>query len=135
MATEVHTDVYQVSSNLPKRAVQADGIFQMGVGLGVLLENSSLANWLNVNAEVVLIVAAVAVVSGIGTLYLAQRSLNPKLLLFGAISNLVGVVLVGIVLALDWNNFLNEGRWFLAFLADAFLILGVAEFYVRRYVA
>ena|SRR5579859_4522297 len=132
MATQVRMETFPVS-NLPKRVVQADGIFQIGVGVVLLLEASSIAGWLNVSGEVILIAAVIALVSGLATLYLAQRPLNPRLLRIGALTNLAGVVIVGIILALDWNGFVNEGRWFLALLADGFLILGVAEWYGQRY--
>src|SRR5579859_2720140 len=134
MATNVRKDVFHVGSKLPKRVVQTDGIFQVGVGLGLLLGGASVAAWLNLGVGVVWIIAAVALISGAGTLYLAQR-VNARLLRIGALANLVGIVVIVAVLALDWNGLFNEGRWLLALLADAFLILGVAEAYVGRYVA
>ena len=136
MTTQVidtHEVELQKSNNrFAQRVLQADGIFELVVGTGLILESETVARWFGSNPTLILASGIGVLIFGGWLLYLAQHAVLRPTLQRMAVLNLAGVVVFIVLLMLDWSAIANEGRWLIAFLADGFVVLGLAEIYAQR---
>ena len=129
------TQVQKLENHFPQRILQVDGILELCLGAGLILDSQTIAGWLGLSALEIEIGGVMALAFGAWLLYMAQRNASRNLLSVVAVLNLVFIGLTAALLALDWNTFANEGRWLLAMVADVFLVVGLVEVYARRFVA
>ena len=128
------TQVQKIENRFPQRILQADGICELILGAGLILESQTLASWLGINAIALEVGGVIVLAFGAWLLYISQRNASRQVLQVIAVLNIACVALVGLLLVLDWNTLANEGRWALEFASDVFLMLGIVEFYARRFV-
>lgn len=129
------TQIQQIENRFPQRLIQADGLVELALGIGFVVESETVGHWLNLNAELILITGIGVIVYGAWLLYMARQTVSRQALRIVGILNLALPVLCALVLTLDWNTFTNEGRWLIALVADTFLVLGLVELYSQRYTA
>jgi len=129
------TQVQKLENHFPQRILQVDGILELCLGAGLVLDAQAIAGWLGLSTPAIEIGGIFALAFGAVLLYMAQRNANRNLLQIVAVLNIAFIALTAAVLALDWNMFANEGRWLLALVVDVFLVVGLVEYYARRFVA
>ena|ERR1041385_8236696 len=129
------TQAQKLENRFPQRILQADGVCELLLGTGLMLESQTLAGWLGISAITLAIGGVTALAFGAWLLYISQRNSSRQVLQVIAVLNLACVAAVGLLLVLDWNAIANEGRWMLELVSDVFVILGLAELYARRFVA
>ncbi len=127
------TQVQNPENQLPQRILQADGVFELILGAGLLLASNTAARWIGVSATTLSLVGLVLVAVGAWLVYISRRSVTRQTLRMIAFLNLVGAILIGLVLVLDWNIASGEGHWLFALVTGAVLILGLTELYAQRY--
>jgi hypothetical protein len=134
MATQIRNveTVETTANRIPTRLMQIDGLAEITLGAFLLLMSGTVAHWLSLSATAVMIGGVGTAAFGIWLLYMAQQNLNRRTMRFVALLNLAWVAVSAVVLVADWNTFTNEGRWLVTLVADAALILGLAELFVRR---
>ena len=129
------TQVQKLENRFPQRILQADGIFELFVGAGLVLESQTIAGWLGLSAAPIEISGIMALAFGAWLLYVSQRNASRGTLQLVAVLNFAWVAISALMLVLDWNMFANEGRWLITLVADVILVLGLAEYYARRLAA
>jgi hypothetical protein len=137
MATQVQNTAQNVmtgSTNLLRRAIQADGVFEIVFGLALAIMSSSVAgalgftgNGVSVGVLVATGIALIAV--GVGMLIIARR--QPVNLRFGlalaAINDISAIGLVGVLL-LGLLPITNGGAWLLGLTAAALFFFAIVEY-------
>jgi len=131
MATQVRT----LENRFPQRILQADGLFELVFGAGLALESETVSRWMSINGTLLLVVGIMTVAFGAWLLYLSGRNVTRQTLQLIAVFNFAWVAFSAFILVADWNVLANEGRWLVALVADVVLVLGLAEFYARRFTA
>jgi hypothetical protein len=126
------TQVRNFENRTPRYVLQADAVFELALGCGLLLAAGNVASWLGLNATEISIGGVIALVYGLFILFQAQRNATRRTLQIIAGLNLAWVVISGFILVAGWNAFTNEGRWFVALGADVALVLGLVQLYVQR---
>jgi hypothetical protein len=111
----------------------ADVVFEALAG-GLLLATATLADrWFDLPATTIYVLAAVFFVAAVAIVPLARADAPSRQAVTGlALANIAGGVLGWLALSLWWDRFESEGRWLLAFAADAFIVLGAAELIALR---
>jgi hypothetical protein len=129
------TQVQKLENRFPQRLLQADGIYELILGAGLLIDSASIARWFGISAAELPLVGVAVLAYGAWMLYMSQRNFSRQIFQGIAVLNVAFSILGIVVLALDWNTFANEGRWLITLVADAGLILGLLELYAQRFMA
>ncbi len=118
---------------LLNRVLWADVAFEAVAG-AVLLATATFADrWFDLSTTIIYIVAAVFFVAAVAIVPLARAAEPSRKGVTGlAWANIAGGVLAWLALLIWWDRFESEGRWLLAFAADAFIVLGAAELIALR---
>jgi hypothetical protein len=118
---------------LLNRVLWADVAFEALAG-AVLLATATFADrWFDLPTTTIYILAAAFFVAAVAIVPLARAEEPSRQAVAGlALANIAGGVLGWLALLLWWDRFESEGRWLLTFAADAFLVLGAAEFIALR---
>ncbi len=117
-------------TNLLRLALEADGIFEIGCGLGLLVAAGPLTTELGINSVPALMVIGAGLIgAGVWLLWLGTRqSINRRLALAVTIVNDVSsVALIALIIG-GWVAPTIEGRWILGLVAGLLMILAIAEY-------
>lgn len=120
-------------TSLLNRVLWADVAFEAIAGT-VLLATATLADrWFDLQTATIYVLAAVFFVAAVAIVPLARAAEPSRQAVRGlAWANIAGGALAWVALLLWWDGFEGEGRWLLAFAADAFVVLGAAELIALR---
>lgn len=126
-------DESRSQTSLLTRVLWADVAFEALAG-AVLLATATFADrWFDLSSTVIYIVAAAFFVAAVAIVPLARAAESSRPAVQGlAWANIAGGALAWLALLLWWDRFEAEGRWLLAFAADAFIVLGAAELIALR---
>lgn len=118
---------------LLNRVLWGDVAFEAVAG-AVLLSTATFADrWFDLSTATLYVLAALFFVAAVGIVPLARADEPSGKAVTGlAWANIAGGVLGWLALLLRWDHFEGEGRWLLAFAADAALVLGAAELIALR---
>ncbi|MCL4242091.1 MAG: hypothetical protein KJ048_12135 [Dehalococcoidia bacterium] len=115
------------------RVLWGDVAFEAFAG-AVLLATATFADrWFDLSTATLYVAAALFFVAAVAILPLARADEPSRQAVTGlASANIAGGALGWLALLLWWDRFEGEGRWLLAFAADAFIVLGAAELIALR---
>lgn len=118
---------------LLNRVLWADVAFEALAG-AVLLATATFADrWFDLPTTTIYILAAAFFVAAVAIVPMARADEPSRQAVAGlALANIAGGVLAWVALLIWWDRFESEGRWLLAFAADAFIVLGAAELIALR---
>ncbi|MBE0610427.1 MAG: hypothetical protein IH609_13695 [Dehalococcoidia bacterium] len=118
---------------LLNRVLWADVAFEAVAG-AVLLATATFADrWFDLPAATIYVLAAAFFVAAVAIVPLARADEPSSQAVKGlAWANIAGGALGWLALLLWWDRFESEGRWLLAFAADAILVIGAAELIALR---
>lgn len=120
-------------TSLLNRVLWADVAFEALAG-AVLLATATFADrWFDLPTTTIYILAAAFFVAAVALVPMARADEPSRRGVTGlAWANIAGGVLAWLALLIWWDRFESEGRWLLAFAADAFIVLGAAELIALR---
>ncbi len=125
------------NSSLLRTALFIDGAFSFITGGALLFFSKGVANFLGISTSwVVPVVAVVAIVYGI-EVYLAARAepIRTGFAKFAAYGNLVWVLVSAVLIFANLVPFTTAGKWTVALVADAVLILAIFQYVGLRRLA
>ena len=110
-----------------------DAAFELIAGATMLTLNASIADWLDVNRNLVVVAALIFIAAAIGIAAVAlqpvpSRSVVSRL----AALNLIGGAAVWFAVGLNWSQISPEGHWLVSAVADSFIAVAALEFLALR---
>jgi hypothetical protein len=124
------TQTLSPSHNLLRRALQTDGLSTAAVGLLLTFGAGPIASFMGVSSAVpILVLGLILAVYGVGLFVLASReTIDRRLPIIVIELNVAWVIGSAIVLAADLFGLTTGGRWGILLVADAVVLLTIAEF-------
>jgi hypothetical protein len=116
-------------SSLLKNALYVDGTFSFIGGAAFLLFSKAIASSFGISTSwIILVVGAIAIVYGI-EVYLAARAepINTGIAKFAAYGNLAWVLGSAVSIFANLVPFTRAGKWTIALIADAVLVLAIFQ--------
>ncbi len=125
------------NSSLLKTALFADSAICFISGIACLLFSKAIAGFLGVPASWTIFALGVGVIVYAVEVYLAARAepVNRGIARFAAYGNLVWVLGSAVLIFANLVPFTTAGKWTIALVADAVLILGIFEYIGLRRLA
>jgi hypothetical protein len=115
--------------SLLKNALLVDSVVSFISGLAFLLFSKAIASFLGLSATwIVLVIGLIAIVYSI-EIYLAARAepVHMGLARFAAYGNLVGALGIAVLIFANLVPFTTAGKWAVAIVADAVLVLAIFQ--------
>ena len=114
-------------------ALWVDAVFELIAGATLLALRGSVADWLNVDHNLVVVAGAVFLAAAIAIAGIAfkaepSRSVVSTLAALNAVSGLA----IWCVVALKWSEITPEGHWLVASAADSLIAVALLEFLALR---
>jgi hypothetical protein len=131
MTVQTLTQTPAVNTNLLRRTLQADGLFEVIGGVTLIAGAKPLTMLFGLDAPSIL------VGSGIGMLFYAawlfyiasQQPIRRWAALLAADLNIAWVIASGIILFTGWLPLTAASWWTIALIADAMIVFAVLQFY------
>ena len=117
------------NSSLLKNALLIDSVVSFITGMAFLLFSRAIAGFLGLSASwIVLVIGLIAIVYSI-EIYLAARAepVHMGLARFAAYGNLVGALGIAVLIFANLVPFTTAGKWAVAIVADAVLVLAIFQ--------
>ncbi len=124
------TQTLSPTNNLLRRALQTDGLISAALGLLGALAAGPIASFMGLpNLLPILILGIGLVVWGFGIYALSSREgIDRRLPIVVILANIAWVAGSAIILAADLFGLTGGGRWGVLLVADAVVLLTIAEF-------
>jgi hypothetical protein len=125
------------NSSLLKNALLIDSVVSFISGMAFLLFSRAIAGFLGLSASwIILVVGIIAIVYSI-EVYLAARAepVHMGIARFAAYGNLAGALGIAVLIFANLVPFTTAGKWTVALIADAVLVLAIFQHVGLRRVA
>ena len=107
-----------------------DAAFELAVGLALVLLRADFAVWWDIPEAAVVVIGVVFLAAFVGLAVLIFVPIEPVVLRALAFGNIGAGIAGWLLFAVFFGRFEPEGRWTLAAIADAFVLVGIAEWLV-----
>jgi hypothetical protein len=131
------TQTLSASNNLLRRALQGDGLISAALGLLGAIAAGPIASFMGLPNVLPIVVLGIAlVIWGMGVYALSSREvIDRRVPTVVILANIAWVVGSAIILAADLFGLSGGGRWGVLLVADAVVLLTIAEFVGLRRVS